>query len=691
MLARTSIKALLYTLLCGSALTPALAIAQDAPPPVATPSAGAQIFTPADFARFAPATALDMLRQVPGFVIRTADQRRGLGEASENVVINGKRISGKSNDAVTTLGRINARDVIRIEIVDGATLDVPGLSGQVANIVTSVDGLSGSFRYDFQARAKRTDPRWLGGEVSITGKSGSLDYTISLANNSRRNGNAGLETVTDGAGNVIDLRDEILFVNEDAPRLAATLKYETPGGGIANLNASVQHFRAAVDEDSWRRFPGTVDRHRDYLETEREWNYEVGGDYEFGLGGGRLKLIGLHRFEHSPYRTRSFFDYSDGRPKTGDLFLRTADEAESIARAEYRWKAGGADWQVSAEGALNTLDNRSELFSMDAAGVLRPVALPDGNAMVKEKRGEVALSYGRPLAPGLTLQTSLGAEYSNITQDGANGLNRTFYRPKGFVSLAWKASPRFDVSAKIEREVGQLNFYDFVASVNLAGDNGNAGNPDLRPPQSWNVEVEANRSFGAWGSLKARVFAKFITDAVAQVPIGATGEAPGNIDSARLFGTVLSGTLNFDPLGWKGAKIDFNLTKRHSRLRDPLTGERRQLSEDLRGEYNINFRHDIPGSPWTWGADYYQWEQTRGYRLNQVSQFLMESGDVGVFVEHKNVLGMTARAGVYNLLGTNERFYRTVHNGRRTDPVAFTEDRSRFFGKVFNLQLRGSF
>ena len=87
--------------------TPAMAQdSGDAPPPVAASPAtpeGAQSFTPADFARFSPKTALDMLRQVPGFVIQQADERRGLGQASANILINGERLSGKSNDIVTEL------------------------------------------------------------------------------------------------------------------------------------------------------------------------------------------------------------------------------------------------------------------------------------------------------------------------------------------------------------------------------------------------------------------------------------------------------------------------------------------------------------------------------------------------------------------------------------------------------------
>jgi len=40
------------------------------------------VYTPADFERFRPNTALDMLEQVPGFQISQQDQGRGLGQAA---------------------------------------------------------------------------------------------------------------------------------------------------------------------------------------------------------------------------------------------------------------------------------------------------------------------------------------------------------------------------------------------------------------------------------------------------------------------------------------------------------------------------------------------------------------------------------------------------------------------------------
>ena len=134
------------------AALPVPALAQeesgDAPPPVATETLQArEVYTPGDFARFAPRNALDMLRQVPGFSIVSTDQGRGLGQANDNVLVNGERLSSKSDDLFSQLGRIGTNRVERIEIVDGATLGIPGLSGQVANVVTKGAAISGRFEY----------------------------------------------------------------------------------------------------------------------------------------------------------------------------------------------------------------------------------------------------------------------------------------------------------------------------------------------------------------------------------------------------------------------------------------------------------------------------------------------------------------------------------------------------------------
>lgn len=681
--------------LAGLLCSPGLALAQDAPAapeaPAPSPTAGApatlRSFDPAYFNQFAPRTALDMVRQIPGFSIDQGEDRRGLGQAGSNVLINGERFSGKSNDVVSELGRIGASNVIRIELIDGATLNLPGLTGQVVNIVSKVDSLTGQFRWSPRVRFRKIEPQFLDGEVSISGKAGKIAYTLSLSNESFRNGTQGTERVLDAAGNVTDQRYEELYVDGDRPRIAAGLKYQGDSGQIGNLNLVYERLWTRITEDS----DGEVVRDRDYLETEKEYNYEIGGDFLFPLWGGNLKLIGLRRFEHSPFFTRIFLDFEDRRPREGNSLATVIDETETIARAEYGWKAGKADWQFSLEGAINKLDTRADLNLLDTAGNFIPVPLPGSDATVEEKRAEIGLSYGRPLSPNLTLQTSLGAEYSQIVQSGAGGLSRSFIRPKGFVSLAWKPSKRLDLSLRLQRDVGQLNFFDFVASADLGAENQNSGNPELVPQQSWNIDLQATQNLGALGSVNVKAFVNFVEDIVDQVPIGTTGEAPGNIASATIWGITLDSTFKMDVIGWTGVRFDIDYTYRKSSLPDPLTGIRRRISGDLIHEFSAEFRYDIPGGDWAVGANYFDFSRADEVRLSQLAEFPIAGGDLGFYVENKDVAGLTIRAGLSNLIGTNEAFRRTFYVSRRDGPVAFVEDRDRFFGPVFSLDINGSF
>ena len=163
---------------------------------------GPRTFLPADFARFAPRNALDMLRQVPGFSIQAPDLRRGLGQSGGNVLVNGQRISGKANDALAEVSRIPARNVVRIEILDGAALDVPGLTGQVANVIARAGGAAGQFGWQPEVRARFTSPGLYNGSVSMSGARGPVEFTIGLRNESFRGGGGGSGLVTDAAGAV---------------------------------------------------------------------------------------------------------------------------------------------------------------------------------------------------------------------------------------------------------------------------------------------------------------------------------------------------------------------------------------------------------------------------------------------------------------------------------------------------------
>jgi hypothetical protein len=671
----------------------------DAPPPeptmVETPAeapAGRQVYTPADFARYAPKNALDMLSQVPGFGIRESEQLRGLGQATGNVLFNGKRPSSKSDSLFTLLQRIPANNVTRIEILDGGTLDIPGLSGQVANIVYEANALSGQFSWKPQFRPYNADPLFTRGDVSVSGRSGTIEYEAALNNDdSGRSGADGPTLIFNGAGTVIQTRDDAWNSKYDSPKLSGKVTWDGPGSSVGHANAHYQRIYDHYFEDGLRVSPGFPDEFRTVRQGGNSWNYEIGADYEFGLGPGRLKAIGLRRLSHEPFAQTIVSVFADGSPDVGDRFTQTGDLGETIARGEYSWKMFGGDWQWSAEAAFNTLDNVSGLFTLDPNGQFVEVPFPEGTGGVSEDRYESLLSFGHKLTDTLSFQIIAGAEHSTITQTGPNGLTRSFFRPKGTLSLAWKPSDTFDASIKLRRRVLQLSFYDFLARAFLNDDNENAGNNDLRPQQDWSVEAEINKKLGPWGSQQFQFIYRDVEDKVEIIPVEG-GEAVGNIPSSWAAAIVSTSTITLDPIGLKGVKLDGTLVLQTSRLRDPFTGDIRQWNGFATRQVSLALRHDIPGSDWAYGADASHTHVEPTFRSNQMDTIIEGPWFASVFVENKDVFGLTLQAGINNVLGARSYRHRTVWEGLRdASPISFIEERDRRIGPIFFASVRGNF
>lgn len=676
--------------------------AQTAPDTVSEPviaplSQATQSFTPEDFARFTPRTALDMVQQIPGFQIQAQDNsQRGFGQATGNVLINGQRLSGKSNDAVEALGRIPAASVQRIDIQDGAQLDIPGLSGQVVNILTdqTANGLSGAWTAETVLR-RNLDPSFLNGTLSVSGKAGALDWTVSLENENPRRGNEGIENVFDVNNALIEVRDEeTRFANEE-PSGAIALAWRPSNGLIANLNLSYDQGNFEGREIGFR-FPVGIPQN----DTLRLFNFgtdsrvgEISGDIEFGLGPGRLKIIGVQTIRSDDSNNRVVTTLLQDNSFSGSLFKQSSDQQESIGRLEYAYSPKpGRDWQVSAEGAFNTLDNVSNLFTIDQALGLVPTDTQDDTTIVEELRAEGNITYSRQISKKINAQASLGVEYSELSQSGPTGLVRQFVRPKGFASLAWTPSPNTTISTRIEREVGQLDFFDFVSTVNLNLDNEQSGNPDIVPQQAWLGEIQLEQRLGTLGAFTVRSYGEIITDIVDRIPIGDTSEAPGNLPRATRLGVEANTTLRFERLGVPGLQFEFDGAAQTSALDDPLTGDSRRINNDLVSRFFSEFRYDVPSTPYALGFNYNRERRARNFRLDQAMIRLTERGNLGVFFEHKDIFGLTATLEVNNLLNGIDFEERTVFVDRRNNsPLDFQETRDRTFGTIVRFQLRGSF
>ena len=666
----------------------------DQQPAPAAANGDAQVFEPAYFAQFAPRNALDMVDRIPGFSISGGNDQgqRGLGQATQNVIVNGERLSSKSESVRDQLRRIPATDVVRIEILDGNATSIPGLTGQVANVVYTSNGASGQFEWTTGFRPHNTEAQLFGGEISVIGSSGALDYTVSLSNENNRFGADGPVSITDRDGALIESQYSKLSGKFDNPKISTAFSYDFGGDVTANLNLSYGSDFFSRKEPETAIDSAGVTRTREALVEEDGPEYELGGDIQFPFGPGSLKLILLERFERDNYSSSVIDRLSDDSPPRGFRFEQTNGAGERIGRLEYDWKLWGADWQLSGEAAFNRLDRRSRLFELAPGGEFVQLAFPQGNGGVTEDRYDASLSISRSLSSNLSVQVIGAMEFSTIEQTGFAANSRSFKRPKGSFAATWKPRDDFDISVTLAKRVSQLSFGDFLASVSLNNDNQNGGNNELVPYQSYNVEIEANKTFGAWGSLKLEARKAWFEDFIDWFPLPGGGEARGNIGDADRLHLQANATINLDPLGFRGARVDLEVVKRDMNVIDPFTGLNRPFSYDQEGSFEIDFRHDVPGTDWAWGANLDHFDQAPYARRFEIGREWEGKVFGSLFIEHKDVLGLTVRARANNLLGARDYFRRTVFDGPRPEgAVRFEEYRSRRIGPIFRLTVSGDF
>ncbi len=55
-----------------------------------------------------------------------------------------------------------------------------------------------------------------------------------------------------------------------------------------------------------------------------------------------------------------------------------------------------------------------------------------------------------------------------------------------------------------------------------------------------------------------------------------------------------------------------------SRVTDPVTGEKRSISEDAPFEGDVRLTHDLPGGRWSWGADAEFAQHEHEFRFDEV-------------------------------------------------------------------------
>jgi outer membrane receptor for ferrienterochelin and colicin len=645
--------------------------------------AGTAVFTPDFFNQYAPRTALDMVERVPGFSIDEGEDRRGFTGAQGNVLIDGEAPASKAQEIEAILARIPASDVERIELVRGASAG----SAQAlrVNVVRRASGRgTGIWSLDL-ARAEDGEVT-PSGEAAYSGRWGEMEYGLSAAYTGEHVPFRGEEHARDEFGSLEARRTELVPEDKGVAQLAGEANFGVLGWR-AGLNA--QLLEARVDETLHARgfdAGGVLDEIEIGATEERERIGELGASLQRDDGPWRTELTAvLTRARYAADETSAAYDALAMLDEAAWQRQRV-ERGESILHASLR-RALGENWSLTfgAEAALNTLEQRLNLVEDDGSGPV-PVDLPSANVRVEEERAELSFMLAGAPARGWSLEAGAAVEASRLTQTGDVEAEAELEYWKPSIQLARRFGDD-ELRLRLYRDVGQLDFRDFVSVADLENAIVDAGNPDLRPETSWRLEAAGDFRFGENRALSITLYRWAIEDALDVVAVGPPGnlfDAPGNIGDAELWGARVQLTW---PLIW-GAALRIDAMAQEMEADDPLTGEQRALSDRDESKVLIELRQDF--SAFAWGVDYERERETPSYRIDRI-ELEEDAEELELWVETSAFGPMKWRLWAENVSDDSELRRRRFFDPDRLGLFDGDDTRTRRAGVTIGVTASGRF
>jgi len=644
------------------------------------------------FAAFHPNNALDMVRRVPGFTFQPGDpELRGMAEAAGNVVVDGKRITDKNFKLDQVLERIPAAQVDHITLIRGGA---PGIDmlGQpvVANVVRKAGaGTSGALTFSSGVYA---DGRITPGVTFERSHSSAPDRRIAFSLSLSR-------YVETKLGDGSRLRTDAVGASIEQARIDAASGGTT---GFAQGTVELPGLRGHLRFNgtlTWTDYKKHLVDHVFAPTASLSTVYENLGGLAHGQAGAELG-VHLDRSFGSAIETetsalvrlgrKSYLSRLDA-PNVATLFTERDRTREALTRTRLRYAASQTlSAALTIEGAYNWLDTRS---GFDFNGTA--YALPNGKAHVTEKRVDIGVEATWQMSKAANVEGGIHAELSQIRAVADTNERRFYAYPKPFLRLTLAPRPRQQVRLRVAREVGQLDFSNFVAAASLDKGSIASGNAAIRPNSAWIAEAAYEwRAGGTAVALTVRH--SWLKDVIDRLPVrqsggGALFDAPGNIGSGREDDVIGDVTL---PLGWLGlphAELKLDGTWRHARVTDPTTGAKRGISNQKPVEFTADFHQDLPRWKAAWGVKFDTGWRTRTYLFNEVD-FNRTSPALTLFADYVPRPSLSLHLEGSMVLGQRYRRVISFYDGLRgNDPLAYRDDRRLRLGPSVSLRVRRAF
>lgn len=569
------------------------------------------------FEPYGPISAKDMLARVPGADAILSgglsgtggEDRRGLRSDTDQILLNGNRVTAKGNSIEEFFDRISASQVVRIEIISGNVREIDAdVGARVINVVLNGDMTEASGTWSVGSEVFDTGQIRPTGYASYSGGVGNWGYTVFVETKPGMPNRDVFELITTPDGWPIEESIEKRIIDRQFYIARGRLSYTWSPEHYLQLSGFYEEKPIRVFESEFTfGFDGQGNRFTSDSTLERRTgnnkDWEISGDYVRQLSSA-LQLESLFVVRSDSHdRDNSNFRVAGGGLENligGDI--EDEKEKEAILRTTLNWTPMPRHaFEFGAEGALNSLDVFQSIFTVEN-GEQSEIGIFNPDQKISEDRIEVFSSHNWTVTDKIEFETGLAAEFSKLNQVGSDvDLQRSLSFVKPSFDAYYNATDATQMWFSFKRDVGQLDFEDFVANVDRNDDEVDLGNPDLEPETSWDFEVGAeHRLANSKGLVNGRAFYRRVNDVSDQIPFGDFDSQPGNIGSGNHYGVEVETSLRLAEFNWIDAVLGFAYLWQESDVVDAFTGQKRDFALQGEHEVSVSFRHDIQA----WGLSY---------------------------------------------------------------------------------------
>lgn len=703
------------------------------------------------FQRFEPLTAGDALKRVPSVTFLSdviesdAPRLRGLPPGYTQILINGERVPGSSDDRSFFLDRIPAELISRVEIVRSSSARRTGdaVAGTLNILLRDGYELDGGYVRGgaLHYRDGEFEPSFgavYGGQVGpgrlLLGANLQGRHTPKLKESLRfePDDDDKLEFVNredqtdtrDGKdysfngsykieGADTDFQINGFYVRTDRTETERSFEYDSitgsggplPGGNLLTDNANV----ADIDQENF-----SVDS-----KLSHQWS----------LGKTSLR-VGYAQFKEdrseTEYQLDFDVDYDDDEVPgfEGTLTDTNLLDKEFSARLEHEIEvatdinfAFGGFYQKKNR-RLDILEGEQEdeftgtwnQFKGNPTDLARPFdefePITGGLSDIEEQRKDAyALFEGK----NANISWEIGLRYETTDVDITDRSdpedivrqNNSYERLLPSASIKWDVTGHDRIIASVARTNRRPEF-NYISPALLeeeVGDSDLLGNPQLDPETAWGIDIGYERRLGARGVAGINFFYRDIKDLIELVNTGEEGSEgegtwiyqPRNIGNGKVYGIEFDLSTDLGFIGLPNTGVFGNVSWLDSEVTD-FIGKRR-FNDQSGYVYNFGFIQDFP----RWGAAFGATYRKQGSAFGRVIAEEVTTtygAELEIFVEKRFGKNFTIRAVGSNLLdGHKDEGFNKFDNlddqlDRKLDEYELESERA---GPVFQVIARFAF